>query len=158
MSQTSPSSRTKRLKKTAARFGTVAAASGLLAAVGAGTASADTFTVSGDLSWRATEVKRLANCAGTAWYNDSKVGDAITGCSGSDAKWDSVQLKAASLLTIDGRKVAYRSDQSCPPKRGFQYVKCYYVGGKTKGNPVITVSVISYGLGGMDLAVDWYYI
>jgi hypothetical protein len=32
------------------------------------------------------------------------------------------------------------------------------VGGKTKGKPVINVSIIATGLGGQDVAVDWYYL
>ncbi|KMS68806.1 hypothetical protein ACM01_37530 [Streptomyces viridochromogenes] len=114
----------------------------------------------GDFSWRSTEVKRLANCAASDWSNNSRSGSQITGCgsAGSNSYWDSDHLVGASVHTINGRKVGYRSDQSCPPARGFKYLKCWYVGGKTKGNPVITVSVISYGSGGMDTAVDWYYL
>ncbi|MET7730400.1 hypothetical protein ABZT02_03440 [Streptomyces sp. NPDC005402] len=85
---------------------------------------------------------------------------AITDCNaaGSDSYWDGFHLAAASVHTIEGKKVAYRSDQSCPPKDGFQYVKCFYVGGKTKGNPVMTVAIESYGLGGQDVNVTWYYL
>ncbi|WNM35762.1 hypothetical protein RKE30_38080 [Streptomyces sp. Li-HN-5-11] len=142
----------------AARIGTMLTAVALTLGISAGTALAATPRYSGDFSWRATEVKRLANCSATQWYNDSRVGSQITGCSGSDSYWDSTHLVAASYLSIDARQVGYRADQSCPPKRGFQYVKCYYVGGKARGNPVMTVSIISYGSGGMDVAVDWYYL
>ncbi|MEU6230371.1 hypothetical protein [Streptomyces sp. NPDC047042] len=136
----------------------------------AGTALAATPQYSGDFSWRATAVKRLANCASTHWYNgtqqaaastgDASTGSKLTACDGaaSDSYWDGMHLLAATALTINGRKVGYRSDQSCPTKRGFQYIKCWYVGGKTKGNPVITVSILSTGIGGQDVAVDWYYL
>lgn len=156
---TTASTRPRAVKKSAARLGTVAAAATVLVGFNAGMAHA-AMSYSGDFSWRATEVKRLANCAATDWYNNSRSGSQITGCdsAGSNSYWDSVHLSAATVHTINGRKVAYRSDQSCPPKRGFQFVKCWYVGSKAKGNPVITVSVISYGLGGMDTAVDWYYL
>ncbi|MEU9242636.1 hypothetical protein [Streptomyces sp. NPDC048385] len=61
----------------------------------------------------------------------------------------------ADTQNINGRKVAYRSDQRCPKLRGSQYSKCWYVNGKQKGNPVMTVSIIDSG---EDVAVDWYYL
>ncbi|GAQ69166.1 hypothetical protein T45_00888 [Streptomyces turgidiscabies] len=136
----------------------------------AGTALAATPGYSGDFSWAQTKVRRLANCASTHWYNgtqqatgstgDDSTGGKLTACdgAGSDSYWDGVHLLAADHLTINGRKVAYRSDQGCPSKRGFQFIKCWYVNGKSKGNPVITVSIISTGIGGQDVAVDWYYL
>lgn len=125
---------------------------------GVTSAYADTFKVSGDLSYRATAVKRLANCAATAWYNDSRVGGAINECNNADtdAKWDSVHLNAATYMEIIGERVGYGNGQ-CPAQHGFQYVKCFYVAGRKKGNPVMTVSVVSYGLGGMTARVSWYY-
>ncbi|MEU6228300.1 hypothetical protein [Streptomyces sp. NPDC047042] len=156
---TTAASTRPRVKKIAARLGTVAAAATVLVGVNAGMANA-AMQYSGDFSWRATAVKRLANCAASDWYNNSRSGAKITTCdgAGSSSYWDGLHLTAASVHTINGRKVAYRSDQSCPPKRGFQYVKCWYVGGKTKGNPVITVSILTNGSGGLDTAVDWYYL
>ena len=44
------------------------------------------------------------------------------------------------------------------PSICFQFIKCWYVNGKAKGNPVITVSIISTGIGDQDVAVDWYYL
>ncbi|MFJ1812345.1 MULTISPECIES: hypothetical protein [unclassified Streptomyces] len=162
-------SRRSHRAKTAARIGTVLTAVALALGITAGTALASTPRYTGDFSWRATQVKRLANCASTHWYNGTQpnpIGDASTGakltaCDGaaSNSYWDGEHLLAGSEnQNINGRRVSYRSDHSCPPKRGFQYIKCYYVGGKAKGNPVMTVSIISTGLGGQDVAVDWYYL
>lgn len=159
-----------RRARIAARIGMVLTAMALALGITAGTTLADTLKYSGDFSWRATQVKRLANCASTHWYNgtqqaagstgDASTGSKLTACdgAGSDSYWDGVHLLAADTLTMDGRKVGYRSDASCPPSRGFQFIKCWYVGGKAKGNPVINVSIIATGLGGQDVAVDWYYL
>ncbi|MEV0638784.1 hypothetical protein AB0I77_28355 [Streptomyces sp. NPDC050619] len=157
---TRTTSRRARSKTIATRLGTVAAATAFLAGITAGTASAAGMSWTGDFSSRGTEVKRLANCAATAWFNKSKVGDEITDCNsaGSNSYWDGFHLAEANEHKIEGKRVGYRSDQSCPPKDGFQYVKCFYVGGKAKGNPVMTVAVESYGYGGMDTNVTWYYL
>jgi hypothetical protein len=164
-------SRRSLATKTAARVGTVMTSVALALGVTAGSALADPQVKwSGDFSWRATQVKRLANCASTHFYNgtqqaagstgDASTGSKLTACdgAGSDPEWDGFHLLAASVQTINGRKVGYRSDQGCPTKRGSQYIKCWYVGGKTKGNPVITVSILDTGYGGEDVAVDWYYL
>ncbi|WP_200305634.1 hypothetical protein [Streptomyces adelaidensis] len=146
--------------KAAARLGTVATAAVLLVGVNAGMVQAASMSWSGDFSWRVTEVKRLANCSATEWYNTGNSGGQITDCNsaGSNSYWDGVRLHAADYHGIEGKKVAYRSDRSCPDKDGFQYVRCYYVGGKSKGNPVMTVAIESYGLGGQDVNVTWYYL
>jgi len=152
--------KTSRFKTLATRLGLVASTSALLIGASAGTAQAAGMTWSGDFSYRSTAMKRLANCAATAWYNDSQSGGAITSCNNASTNswWDGMHLGAAGYHGIEGRKVAHRGDQSCPPKDGFQYVKCFYVGGKTKGNPVMTVAIESSGLGGQDVNVTWYYL
>lgn len=155
----------------AARIGTVVTGVTLVLGITAGTALADPQVQwSGDFSWRATQVKRLANCASTHYYNgtqpaagstgDDSTGSKLTACdgAGSDSYWDGSHLLGADTQNINGKKVGYRSNQSCPKQRGSQYIKCWYVGGKTKGNPVITVSIIDSGYGGEDVAVDWYYL
>ncbi|MFC0626770.1 hypothetical protein [Kribbella deserti] len=147
-------------KPVALRAGLAVTAGTLLIAANTATAQAAGMTWSGDFSSRSTAMKRLANCAATAWYNDSKSGGAITGCNNasSNSYWDGMRLGAAGYHGIEGKRVAYRSDQSCPPKDGFQYVKCFYVGGKAKGHPVMTVAIESYGAGGQDVNVTWYYL
>ncbi|WP_372392243.1 hypothetical protein ACCQ05_19995 [Xanthomonas sp. NCPPB 3582] len=140
--------------------GVFAVAAVLTLTLGGVTAAyADTLKVKGDLSYRATAVKRLANCAATSWYNDSKVGGEISGCNNADtdAYWDRMRLTAANEMVIVGERVGYANGQ-CPAKRGFQYVKCFYVGGRARGNPVMTVAVESYGAGGMTARVSWYYL
>lgn len=126
---------------------------------GVTSAYADSFKVSGNLSYRSTEVKRLANCAATQWYNKSESGGQINDCNnaGNDAYWDGVHLSAATEMEIIGERVGYYKG-ACPPKHGFAYVKCYYVDGRAKGHPVMTVAVESYGLGGMTARVTWYYL
>ncbi len=116
------------------------------------------FTLKGDFSWRATEVKRLANCAASEWF-DGKQGSDITDCNnaGSDPYWDGVHLSAAEYMEIDAERVPYQGG-GCPPKHGFAYIKCFYVDGGGKGNPVMTVSAVSYGNGGMTARVSWYYL
>ncbi|WP_328781513.1 hypothetical protein OIE52_26870 [Streptomyces canus] len=162
-------SRRSLATKTAARVGTVMTGVTLALGITAGTALAATPSWSGDFSWASTQVKRLANCASTHYYNgtqpnpigDDSTGDKLTACDGaaSDSYWDGEHLLAGSeSQDINGRRVSYRSDQSCPPKRGSQYIKCYYVNGKHKGNPVMTVSIINTGIGGQSVAVDWYYL
>ncbi|WNM35765.1 hypothetical protein RKE30_38100 [Streptomyces sp. Li-HN-5-11] len=165
-----PTTQRSLAARTAARVGTVITAIALALGITAGTALAATPKWSGDFSWAQTKVRRLANCAATHWYNavqqsagatgDDSTGGKLTACdgAGSDPWWDGEHLLAADDLSIDARRVAYRSDQSCPKKRGFQYIKCWYVNGKQKGNPVMTVSVINWGPGGMAVAVDWYYL
>ncbi|CAD5991002.1 hypothetical protein [Agreia sp. COWG] len=59
-------------------------------------------------------------------------------------------------MEIKAERVAFGGG-GCPAKHGFQYVKCFYVDGGRKGNPVMTVAVESYGLGGMTAKVTWYY-
>lgn len=137
-----------------------AAATALLLTANTGVAHAAGMTWSGDFSNRSTAMKRLANCAATAWYNNGQSGGQITTCNNAatNSYWDRMHLGAASYHGIEGRRVAHRSDQSCPPKDGFQYVKCFYVNGKSKGNPVMTVAIESYGLGGQDVNVTWYYL
>lgn len=142
--------------------GLLATAAALSLAVGGAAAAAHAdgyFTLKGDFSWRATEVKRLANCAASAWYNDSKEGAGLTDCNnaGSDSYWDGVHLSAAEYMEIDAERVPYQGG-ACPPKHGFAYIKCFYVGGGGKGNPVMTVSAVSYGNGGMTAEVSWYYL
>jgi hypothetical protein len=155
----------------AARVGTVTTGVALTLGITAGTALAgDAVQWSGDFSWASTAMKRLANCASTHYYNgtqqaagstgDDSTGSKLTACNGaaSESYWDGAHLLAADTQTINARRVGYRSDQSCPPKRGSQYIKCYYVNAKSKGNPVMTVSIIDTGYGGEDVAVDWYYL
>ena len=72
--------------------------------------------------------------------------------------YDDSLVVGVDTQNINARRVGYRSDQSCPPKRGSQYIKCYCVNAKSKGNPVMTVSIIDSGIGGEDVAVDWYYL
>ncbi|AAT90097.1 hypothetical protein ATY41_06125 [Leifsonia xyli subsp. xyli] len=127
----------------------------------AGAAHADeSYTTSGDFSWQSTSVKRLANCAASEWFNSGKSGGQIADCNNADSTsyWDGVHLAGADHLDMRGERVDYRSDQSCPAKHGFQYVKCYYVGGKSRGNIVMTVSIVSYGYGGLTARFSWYYL
>ncbi len=126
---------------------------------GVTSAYADSFKVSGNLSYRSTEVKRLANCAAAHWYNKSESGAKLTGCDNADkdAYWDAIHLSAATQMEIVGERVGYYKG-ACPPKRGYAYIKCYYVGGRVRGNPVMTVAVESSGLGGMTAHVTWYYL
>ncbi len=129
-----------------------------LSLCGVTSAYAQAVRASGDFSYQATAVKRLANCAASAWYNDSRVGGAINECNNADtdAKWDSVHLNAATYMEITGERVGY-GNGACPAQHGFQYIKCFYVAGRKKGNPVMTVSAVSYGSGGMTARVSWYY-
>ncbi|WP_307167186.1 hypothetical protein [Streptomyces rishiriensis] len=50
---------------------------------------------------------------------DASTGAKLTACdgAGSNSYWDGVHLLGADTLTMNGRKVGYRSDHSCPPKR-----------------------------------------
>ncbi|WP_371578248.1 hypothetical protein [Streptomyces sp. NBC_01314] len=78
-------------------------------------------------------VKRPANCASTHYCNGTRpnpIGDDSTGakptaCDGaaSDSYWDGEHLLGGSeSQDINGRRVSYRSDRSCPPKRGYQFI------------------------------------
>ncbi|AGW42636.1 hypothetical protein O159_27450 [Leifsonia xyli subsp. cynodontis DSM 46306] len=150
-----------RLSRTFSRLLIAGIATITLVAGTAGAAQAEDFyTTSGDFSWRSTGVERLANCAATQWYNNGQVGSDITNCTsaGSDPYWDGVHLKAAEYVELIGERVPYRSDQNCPAMHGFAYVKCYYVGGRSHGNPVMTIAVESYGYGGITARVSWYYL
>jgi len=123
-------------------------------------AQADVYETSGDFSWQSTRVERLADCAATEWFNNSRVGSQITDCStaGSNRYWDGVHLAAADYLELIGERVPYQADQACPPAHGYAYIKCYYVGGKHRGNPVITIATESSGYGGITARVTWYYL
>jgi hypothetical protein len=147
--------RTTRLVPQALVAGTAAL---LLALTGAGAAQASGVSYSGNASYRATEMHRLANCAATRWYNESKQGGAISDCTGagSDPYWDGMHLSAATALEIRFTRVGYAGG-ACPRLSGFAYIKCFYVGGHGTGKPVMTVGAESYGSGGMVAAVTWYY-
>ncbi|TDD51773.1 hypothetical protein E1263_29845 [Kribbella antibiotica] len=153
-------SRPSVVKAIATRLGIAVTTGAVLVAANAGLAHAAGMSWSGDFSNRSTAMKRLANCAASDWYNNSRSGGQITTCNDAagNSYWDGIHLAAADYHGIEGKRVAYRSDQSCPPKDGFQYVKCFYVNGKAKGHPVMTVAIESYGLGGQDVNVSWYYL
>lgn len=138
---------------------TAAALTPVLGGAAAAAHADDDFKTEGDFSWRATEFKRLANCAATEWYNDGKEGGSITDCNnaGSDPYGDGVHLSAAEYMEIDAERVPYQGG-ACPPKHGFGYIKCFYVDGGVKGNPVMTVSAVSHGNGGMTARVSRYYL
>lgn len=151
---------TMRLSRTMFRLLVASTAACALVLCTAEAAHADVYRTSGDFSWKATQVKRLADCAATEWYNNSRVGSQITDCNtaGSNPYWDGVHLGAADYLELIGEKLPYQGNQGCPPAHGFAYIKCYYVGGKHKGNPVITIATESYGYGGITARVTWYYL